>query len=34
MERTLKARGVAVVPLTIELNGQHRQLIISGPNTG
>src|SRR5664280_3707766 len=34
MERTLKARGVAVVPLTVELDGQHRQLIISGPNTG
>jgi DNA mismatch repair protein MutS2 len=34
LERTLKARGVAVVPLTIELDGQHRQLVISGPNTG
>ena len=34
LERTLKARGVAVVPLTVELDGQHRQLVISGPNTG
>ncbi len=34
LERTLKARGVAVVPLTVELDSQHRQLIISGPNTG
>ena len=34
MERTLKARGVAVVPLTVELDAEHRQLIISGPNTG
>ncbi len=34
LERTLKARGVAVVPLTVELDGEHRQIIISGPNTG
>ncbi|MGD0932808.1 MAG: Smr/MutS family protein [Candidatus Korobacteraceae bacterium] len=34
LERTLKARGVQVVPLTVELDSQHRQLIISGPNTG
>ncbi len=34
LERTLKARKVAVVPLTIELDGQHRQVVISGPNTG
>ncbi len=34
LERTLKARGVAVVPLTVELDAQHRQIIISGPNTG
>jgi len=34
LERTLKSRGVAVVPLTVELDSQHRQLIISGPNTG
>ncbi len=34
LERTLKARNVAVVPLTVELDAGHRQLIISGPNTG
>ncbi len=34
LERTLKARGVTVIPLTVELDRQHRQLIISGPNTG
>ena len=34
LERTLKPRGVAVIPLTVELDDQHRQLIISGPNTG
>jgi DNA mismatch repair protein MutS2 len=34
LERTLKARGVAVVPLTVELDRRHRQIIISGPNTG
>ena len=34
LERTLKPKGVAVVPLTVELDDQHRQLIISGPNTG
>ena len=34
LERTLKSRGVAVVPLTVELDSKHRQLIISGPNTG
>src|SRR5215469_10393562 len=32
LERNL--RGGKVVPLTIELDGAHRQLIISGPNTG
>ena len=34
LERTLKARSAAVVPFTVELDGDHRQLIISGPNTG
>ena len=34
LERTLKSHGVAVVPLTVELDSEHRQLIISGPNTG
>ncbi len=34
LERTLKPKGFAVVPLTVELEGADRQLIISGPNTG
>ncbi len=34
LERTLKPKGIAVVPVTVELDNQHRQLIISGPNTG
>ena len=34
LERTLKARGAAVVPITIELDSEHRQVVISGPNTG
>ena len=34
MERNLQHRGRQVVPLTLEMNSAHRQLIISGPNTG
>ena len=34
LERTLKARGAEVVPLTVELDAEQRQAIISGPNTG
>src|SRR5947207_3344129 len=34
LERNLRARGGQVVPLTLELDAAHRQLIISGPNTG
>jgi DNA mismatch repair protein MutS2 len=38
LERRLRATGArpntAVVPLTLELTHEHRQLIISGPNTG
>jgi DNA mismatch repair protein MutS2 len=34
LERTLKAKSIAVVPLTVELDSQYRQLVISGPNTG
>jgi DNA mismatch repair protein MutS2 len=34
LERNLKPKGIAVVPLTVELEGPHRQVIISGPNTG
>jgi DNA mismatch repair protein MutS2 len=34
LERNLKAKGLAVVPVSIELEGARRQLIITGPNTG
>jgi len=34
LERNLKAKGVTVVPVTVELEGERRQLIITGPNTG
>jgi DNA mismatch repair protein MutS2 len=34
LERNLKLKGVAVVPVTVELEGERRQLIITGPNTG
>jgi DNA mismatch repair protein MutS2 len=38
LEKRLRSTGArpntAVVPLTLELTAQHRQLIISGPNTG
>jgi DNA mismatch repair protein MutS2 len=34
LERNLKPKGVSVVPITVELDNEHRQIIISGPNTG
>ena len=34
LERNLKAKGISVVPVTVELEGARRQLIITGPNTG
>jgi len=34
LERNLKLKGVAVVPITVELEGDHGQLVITGPNTG
>ena len=34
LERNLRPRGGKAVPLTLELDSAHRQLIISGPNTG
>jgi len=34
LERNLKAKGATVVPITVELEGPRRQLIITGPNTG
>jgi DNA mismatch repair protein MutS2 len=32
--RTLRGKNIEVVPLSVELSGDFRQLIISGPNTG
>jgi DNA mismatch repair protein MutS2 len=34
LERNLRPKGGNVVPLTLEMDAAHRQLIISGPNTG
>jgi DNA mismatch repair protein MutS2 len=34
LERNLKSKRLAAVPITIELEGARRQLIITGPNTG
>jgi DNA mismatch repair protein MutS2 len=34
LERNLKAKSIAVVPVSVELEGPRRQLIITGPNTG
>jgi DNA mismatch repair protein MutS2 len=32
--RTLRPKGIPVVPISIQMSGEHRQLVISGPNTG
>ena len=34
LERNLKAKRRQVVPISIELEGEQRQLVITGPNTG
>ncbi len=34
LERNLKLKGGAVVPVSVELEGTRRQLVITGPNTG
>jgi DNA mismatch repair protein MutS2 len=34
LERNLKLKNAKVVPITVELEGERRQLIITGPNTG
>ena len=34
LERNLKPKGVAVIPLTVDLGREHSQLVISGPNAG
>src|SRR6202034_2682093 len=34
LERNLRAKGISIVPVTVELQGAARQFIITGPNTG
>jgi len=34
LERNLKTKGISIVPVSVELEGDRRQLIITGPNTG
>lgn len=34
LERNLKAKGGQVVPVTVEMEGENRELVITGPNTG
>ncbi len=34
LERNLRGKGGSVIPLSLEMTGDQRQLIISGPNTG
>jgi DNA mismatch repair protein MutS2 len=34
LERSLKLKGGRIVPTTLELEGERRQIIITGPNTG
>jgi DNA mismatch repair protein MutS2 len=34
LERNLKLKGGNVVPVSVELDGERRQLVITGPNTG
>jgi DNA mismatch repair protein MutS2 len=34
LERNLNLKGGRVVPVTVELEGERRQLVITGPNTG
>ncbi|GMQ29371.1 endonuclease MutS2 [Algoriphagus confluentis] len=34
LEKALKSQGKSIVPLDVQLSGQHRLLVISGPNAG
>ncbi len=34
LERNLKLKKIKIVPISMELEGAHRQLVITGPNTG
>src|SRR5258708_3775317 len=34
LERNLKSKGFSIVPVSLELEGERRQFVITGPNTG
>ena len=34
LERNLKLKNAKIIPISIELEGERRQLVITGPNTG
>jgi DNA mismatch repair protein MutS2 len=34
LDRNLKSKGGRIVPVSVELEGERRQLVITGPNTG
>jgi DNA mismatch repair protein MutS2 len=34
LERNLKLKNAKIVPITVDLEGERRQLVITGPNTG
>jgi DNA mismatch repair protein MutS2 len=34
LERNLRTKGGRIVPITVEMEGERRELIITGPNTG
>src|SRR5258708_33212991 len=34
LERNLKLKGLVVVPISVDLEGKRRQLVITGPKTG
>ena len=34
LERNLKSKGGKVIPISMELEGERRELVITGPNTG
>src|SRR5215471_12803703 len=34
LEASLKAQGLAIVPISIELDADHRVMVVSGPNAG
>ncbi|MGA9392305.1 MAG: endonuclease MutS2 [Candidatus Sulfotelmatobacter sp.] len=34
LERNLKLKGAAIIPISVELDAARRQLVITGPNTG